>query len=231
MFDKEFWKDKLAGAQARLSHLENLDRIAEASERGAIALERIASALENGAAHTGNGAGPQAAVHNLDTFAGFPCSEIVDVNGLPKFIHAPGGQIAHLRKGDGDRWYSVFTGRDDSGKKLYERILGFKEGEPVPAIKKATPPDTSAPAPAAEKPPPPDNNPPAAEAKRTPAADPALLKKIHAVGKDIYGDEWGQTGPHLIESHTDGQSRSSADLSQAQAEALLETLQRDQIPF
>ena len=204
----------------------SLARIAEAGERTAFALERIAAALENGAAPAAAGQAQPPQAYG-DTFAGFPCNgELVDVSGLPKMIIAPNGKPAHLRKSDGDRWYSVYSGTDDNGKKMYDRILTFKEGEAVPAVKRATPPPADAAAPANETPP--QASPPAAA---VPQADQKLIAKIHTVGRDIYGDDWAQTGPAMILTHTNGKGQASKDLTQAQAEELLKTLQENEIPF
>ena len=78
---------------------------------------------------------------NCPTFAGFACSEMLDANGLPKFIYSPDGRMAPMREGQGDTWYSVDTAEtyvdDKTGemKKKYDRVLHFRKGDKIPPVK------------------------------------------------------------------------------------------------
>lgn len=52
------------------------------------------------------------------------------------------------------------------------------------------------------------------------------LKKLHAVGGDFYGDEWDAKRPELVNGVTKGRATSASDLTRAQADKLIDGIQK-----
>ena len=74
---------------------------------------------------------------NMPLFAGFPCSEVIDATGRPKWIWDHDGSQAHLRMYSGGDWgYTYPTGETSAeGKKEFKEVIKFKAADPIPAVK------------------------------------------------------------------------------------------------
>ena len=211
-----------------------LERIAQALEKNTTDVERIAAALENGApVHT-------APAGSHPTFDGLQCSEHLEADGFPKWVIAPTGERATLKRGDGETWYSYYAGEVD-GKKSYPKVLKFKVGDTAPAVKfpQEPPPPDHAPPPAQQRQEPPKeeehgHQPPPARGGSpavNPPSTPEQRKKIHNLGRQHHGDDWSAIGPELIAGITQGRTRSSFEMHAAEASELIVTLAHSEVPF
>ena len=222
-------------------------------ERIADALERIADALEN---KTPAQAAP-ATTGTFPTFDGLQCSEHVEADGFPKWVLAPNGEQCKVKRSDGDTWYSYFAG--ENAEQKYPKVLKYKMGDTAPAVKfpkegekypeheamtQAAEAELEASGRQEDEPPPPDTPPPGNQQPSTPpparggspastpsAASEQQLKRIHQLGRARYGELWPQVGPEEIAVHTNGQKRSSRDLTAAEASGILTSLADSEIPF
>ena len=210
-------------------------------------LERIATALE-AIADSGRLAPAQpgpAAADGQPVFAGYAASWTVDAAGYPSYIIDPEtGEMAQRREKQGDTWYSIKTGEEE-----YRQLIRIAAGETLPAAAQWTAPGSAAADVAAAAPierlespaGPPIDPAPAEELEQEPATaappDPDnpfteigenLQKRIHAAGREIYGDAWTTTGPQLVLTYSDGRTERSGELSHDEGLQLLEFLQGDQ---
>jgi hypothetical protein len=71
----------------------------------------------------------------LPTFAGFPCSPILDADGFPTWV-MDGDKRAVLHKKNGDNWYSFGVAQDAAGKttKWGKACLTIKSGQTKPQV-------------------------------------------------------------------------------------------------
>ena len=220
----------------------------DANDRTARAMERIADALETIAgAVTAPGAQPQA--HGrLPTFQGYPCSWTKDARGFPSYIVTPDGEIADKRTSQDDVWYST-----KADEEFGPHLAKVRAGETLPPEAQWTPPaaqevqspviqgNTTA---APSTPPPPAAAPvnegtPAKQARAaaaSPQPDPPdsenpftaldnpTLRRLHALGRAVHGEQWREVGPARVLAHSDGRAERSERLSHDEATRLINEL-------
>jgi len=51
--------------------------------------------------------------------------------------------------------------------------------------------------------------------------DPKTVRRFHALGSELYGDDWDEKRPELVEAITDGRSDSSSDLDATEIQKLI----------
>ena len=174
------------------------------------ALKRIEAALESR---------PAAVMSGQPTFCGYACSWTED-RGLPAYVVTADGELAYRHEKQGDAWWSI---KDEQAAGGYRRVLGFKlaEFDSLPASARFRLPEEQQPTQveALEQL---DETP--AQAEPWPVDEPTL-REMHALGRQLYSDEWPERGRDLIQAYSDGRTDTSAQLTLHECERLINNLQ------
>ena len=190
---------------------ENENKALERIER---LLEQIATALEE------RPSAAAAAGHSQPTFCGYACSWTED-RGLPAYLVTADGEMAYRHEQQGDCWWSV----KDEQTGGYRRVLGFKLAEfdslpasarfQLPQEQEQQPTQVEAQDPVDEAP---------AQAEPWPVDEPKL-REMHALGRQLYRDEWPERGRDLIQAYSDGRTDTSAQLTLHECDRMINNLQ------
>ena len=177
-------------------------------------LEKIATALDER---------PSKAGHSQPTFCGYACSWTED-RGLPAYVVTPDGEMAHRHEKQGDVWWSV---KEEQAAGGYRRVLGFKlaEFDSLPASARFRLPEEQEQQPAQVEAQEPVYE-TLEEAEPGPVGEPTL-REMHALGRQLYSDEWPERGRDLIQAYSDGRTDTSAELTLYECERLINNLQMD----
>ncbi len=212
------------------------DAVARQLERIADGIERLILTIEGARA-----AAPASAVAGPGghpTFCGLACAWTVDAAGFPGYVVTADGEIADKHERQGDVWYSV---KDEQAAGGYRRVLTIKAGETLPDAARFRLPDATRPDPAAlqtyqngaqtapDEPPPTEQAPePPDPANPFEMIDAVQLRRLHELGRAVYGDAWVATGPQLVLAASDGRTDRSADLSDAEGRRMIADLTAQQ---